>query len=63
MAEDFIPYRRNINYYKCKETAIAPLINHLSFIENKALWGYKFRFGFFEIPEGDYKLISGTMVE
>ncbi|MEO6977341.1 MAG: EVE domain-containing protein [Mucilaginibacter sp.] len=63
MADDFIPYRRNINYFKCQETPIAPLINQLKFIENKTSWGYKFRFGFFEIPEGDHKLIRSAMVE
>ena len=63
MADDFIPYRRNINYFKCQETPIAPLINQLNFIENKTSWGYKFRFGFFEIPEEDYKLIRSAMVE
>jgi len=63
MADDFIPYRRNINYFKCQETPIAPLINELDFIENKTSWGYKFRFGFFEIPERDYKLIRSAMIE
>jgi len=63
MAIDFIPYRRNINFHKCKEVPIAPLTHQLSFIENKTSWGYKFRFGFFEIPEGDYKLIRDLMVE
>ncbi len=63
MADDFIPYRRNINYFKCQETPIAPLINQLNFIENKTSWGYKFRFGFFEMPEEDYKLIRSAMVE
>ena len=63
MADDFIPYRRNINYFKCQETPIAPLIDQLNFIENKTSWGYKFRFGFFEIPEEDYKLIRSAMVE
>lgn len=63
MTDDFIPYRRNINYFKCQETPIAPLINELDFIENKTSWGYKFRFGFFEIPEVDYDLIRSAMVE
>ncbi|MGN6398161.1 MAG: EVE domain-containing protein [Mucilaginibacter sp.] len=63
MAEDFRPYRRNINYHQCKETPIAPLIRQLGFITNKASWGYQFRFGFFEIPEADFKLIHSAMVE
>jgi len=63
MADDFVPYRRNINYHKCKETPIAPLISQLGFIENKPSWGYKFRFGFFEIPMADYELIRDKMIE
>ncbi len=63
MSEDFIPYRRNINWQKCKETPIAPLIATLDFIKNKSSWGYQFRFGFFEIPEADFKLIQSSMVD
>lgn len=62
MADDFIPYRRNIDYCKCAETPIAPLIEHLDFIKNKAAWGYQFRFGFFEIPGHDFELIKSVMV-
>jgi len=63
MTDDFIPYRRNINYHKSRETPIAPLINGLNFITNKTSWGYQFRFGFFEIPESDFKLIQSKMVD
>jgi hypothetical protein len=63
MSEDFIPYRRNIRFYPCKETPIAPLIPDLDFITNKTSWGYQFRFGFFEIPEHDFKLIYEKMVD
>ena len=31
MSEDFIPYRRNIDWLKCRETPIAPLIDKLDF--------------------------------
>jgi len=63
MSDDFIPWRRNIKWFKCRETPIAPLIKSLDFIENKTAWGYKFRFGFFEIPERDFKLIESSMVD
>ncbi|SDS87253.1 EVE domain-containing protein [Mucilaginibacter mallensis] len=63
MSEDFIPYRRNVNYYDCSETPIAPLINQLDFIENKNSWGYRFRFGFFELGEKDFELISSHMLK
>jgi len=62
MTEDFIPYRRNINYYQCAETPITPLIEKLDFIKNKKAWGYPFRFGFFEIGENDFRLIKSKML-
>lgn len=63
MTADFIPFRRNIKFYECKETSILPLINDLTFILNKKSWGFPFRFGFFEISETDFKLISLNMLE
>ena len=62
MSDDFIPYRRNINYNACKEVPIAPLIEKLDFIKNKQSWGYQFRFGFFEIPEQDFNIIKSEMI-
>ena len=61
MSDDFVPYRRSINYHPCRETPITPLIRQLDFIRNKNAWGYSFRFGFFEIPENDFKLIKSAM--
>lgn len=63
MSEDFIPYRRNIHFYKSKEVPIQPLIEKLQFIENKQSWGFRLRFGFFEINEHDYHLIKEKMQE
>jgi hypothetical protein len=45
----FIPFRRNIEFYDCRECPIIPLIDELDFIENKKFWGYPFRYGHFEI--------------
>jgi hypothetical protein len=63
MFEDFIPYRRNVQFYECKETPIGPLIDDLNFIPNKTSWGYPFRFGFFEIMEHDFELIKSNMLK
>jgi len=57
----FIPWRRNVEFRKCDEASIRPLINELSFIKDKSKWGYMFRFGLFEIPEQDCKLIAQAM--
>ncbi|MCP1251244.1 EVE domain-containing protein [Elizabethkingia miricola] len=62
MSENFIPFRRNIRFYECKEYSIVPLIAELDFIENKKMWGYPFRYGFFEINKKDYNLIASKMI-
>lgn len=62
MSEDFIPYRRNVNYYKCIQTPILPLVKELDFIANKKSWGYPFRFGFLEINGHDFGLIKTHML-
>lgn len=62
MSEDFIPYRRNMNYHRCKDVPIVPLIGSLDFISDKKAWGFRFRFGFLEIDEHDFNLISGKML-
>jgi hypothetical protein len=61
MSEDFIPWRRDVNFVSAKEVAIEPLIDKLSFIKNKSHWGFIFRFGLFEIPIHDFHLIASTM--
>ena len=62
MSENFVPYRRNINYYPCRDVPIVPLIGSLDFITDKKSWGYRFRFGFFEIDGHDFHLLSGKML-
>jgi predicted RNA-binding protein len=61
MSETFKPFRRNVIFLKCKEAKIRPLIEKLEFIENKKSWGFKFRFGLFEINRHDFDLISKKM--
>lgn len=62
MTESFAPFRRNVKFSECLETSILPLINSLEFIPNKKSWGYPFRFGFFEINENDFNIISSKML-
>src|SRR5205814_9223578 len=45
MGPDFKPYRVNVQFARCKEAPIKPLIEKLSFIKNKTQWGATFRFG------------------
>ncbi|RZJ48081.1 MAG: EVE domain-containing protein [Flavobacterium sp.] len=63
MSEDFCPFRRNITFFEHQDISIVPLINYLQFIQNKQSWGYPFRFGFFEINQHDFDLISSQMLE
>lgn len=63
VSENFYPSRRNIEFSQCKDTSILPLINDLDFIQNKKSWGYPFRFGFFEINQHDFDLISTQMLQ
>lgn len=61
MMPGFTPWRRNVTFHDCTETPIRPLIDDLTFIEDKTHWGYKFRFGLFQIPEADFRLIQSAM--
>lgn len=62
MSPTFIPYRRNVRFYDCKQISILPLIHELDFIPVKNKWGYPFRFGFFEIKEHDFNRIASEMI-
>lgn len=62
MEHGFVPYRRDIQFHECKEVAIRPLIEALSFIKNKRSWGYTFRFGFLDIPKEDFRLLATAML-
>lgn len=63
VSEDFCPTRRNIAFLESQDTSILPLIADLVFINNKKSWGYPFRFGFFEINQHDFNLISSKMLQ
>lgn len=61
MAPNFIPYRRDVAYRAAKDAPIHPLLDRLSFTAGQTSWGYKFRFGHFEITEADFRLIEAAM--
>ncbi|MHA4808043.1 EVE domain-containing protein [Flavitalea flava] len=63
MSADFCPSRRNIEFLQSEDISIQPLIHELEFIRNKTSWGYPFRFGFFEINQHDFDLISSQMLQ
>ena len=61
MGNGFVPYRRDVVYLPAQETAIAPLLDDFEFIENRQRWGYKFRFGLFDVSDNDMRLIAQAM--
>lgn len=61
MSEDFIPWRRDVQFYHSKSVAIEPLLDKLSFIVDKKRWGFPFRRGCFEVNEQDFVFIASVM--
>lgn len=61
MTPDFHPWRRRVEAIPCTETPIRPLIEQLSFIQDKQRWGYPFRMGLFAIPADDFRTIADAM--
>ena len=59
--DNFQPYRKDAEYEPCREVPIRPLIEQLEFITDKKHWGFKFRFGLFEINRHDFDLIYKSM--
>jgi hypothetical protein len=52
---------RDVAYLKAKEASILPLNDDFEFVENRSCWGYKFRFGLFNISDPDMRLIARAM--
>jgi len=61
MGNGFVPWRRDVRYANAQETPIAPLLATLEFIDDPKRWGYKFRFGLFDINAHDMRLIGQAM--
>ena len=57
----FKPYRVDVKFVPSREAQIKPLVERLSFINNKSRWGAAFRFGHVEVPASDFALIAERM--
>jgi len=57
----FKAYRRDVDWREFKPAPIQPLLQKLSFTKDQKSWGYKFRFGFFEVEEADMDFIAEAM--
>lgn len=63
MAPGFVSFRRDIQFYSAQAVDIRPLISSLTFIRDKARWGYAFRFGHLEILQEDFERIAAQMLK
>lgn len=63
MGDGFVPFRRNVRFLPARDVPIRPLIETLTFIKDKTHWGAPFRFGTLQLPEEDFKLIAGEMLD
>jgi len=55
--------RREVNYLSCRDVPVAPLIERLSFIKDKARWGTVFRYDILHVPVEDFKIIATQMLK
>lgn len=61
MGGGFVPYRRDVQWLPAKDAPIHPLLDVLSFSAGVRNWGYRFRFGLFEVTEQDMAAIATAM--
>jgi len=61
MGGGFVPFRRDVRYVPAHEAPIAPLLDAFEFVEDRARWGYRFRFGLFKVSDHDMALIANVM--
>jgi len=61
MGGGFVPFRRDVAYVPAVEASILPLLDQFEFVQDRAHWGYQFRFGLFKIGEPDLRLIAQAM--
>jgi hypothetical protein len=62
MSEDFCPFRLDVAFDTTLHDApIRPLIDQLSFIQDKQHWGAAFRYGLVQMTAQDFELIEQAM--
>lgn len=60
MTPDFHPFRIDVEYFPCKEVAIAELMDRLELTQGKH-WGMQLRRGLVEISKADFDVIAKAM--
>jgi hypothetical protein len=57
----FSPFRRDVTWRSARETPIRPLVGRLHFTMVQPNWGFRLRFGLFEISAQDMAMIAAAM--
>lgn len=57
----FHPFRRDMRWAAVRPAPIRPLLGALAFVGAGGSWGYRFRFGLFEIAAADMLVIADAM--
>jgi EVE domain len=58
MGGGFMPWRRDVEWLGNREALIALLLEKMDFTRGQKNWGYKFRFGLFDVSDHDMALIA-----
>ena len=58
---DWVAHRRDVAWTDAHDAPIAPLLDRLEFTQGQRNWGYKMRFGLFEISKADFAVIASAM--
>ncbi len=61
MSENFVPFRRDVEFVQAQQAPIEPLLPYLSFSAGKTNWGYALRFGLLELTSSDFRKIAQAM--
>lgn len=61
MTEDFMPFRRDVEWYASQPAPILPLLDRLELTKGKRNWGHAFRFGILSISGEDAASIAAAM--
>lgn len=61
MGGGFRAFRRDVRWRRSRVAPIAPLLDALDFAAGRRNWGYKLRFGLFEVSDGDIERIAAAM--
>ncbi|WP_299203186.1 EVE domain-containing protein [uncultured Amphritea sp.] len=62
MGAGFQPFRRDVCWFDAREVSILPLLDQLEFSAGNKNWGYRFRFGLFQVSDHDMQMISSAMI-